>query len=60
MEMTLLGNLDPALLQNFFGTLRTTEVVVTEERVAHIKERHRRILLYLNSTAQKQCFSPIC
>ena len=40
MEMTLLGNLDPALLQNFFGTLRTTEVVVTEERVAHIKERH--------------------
>lgn len=38
--MTLLGNLDPALLQNFFGTLRTTEVVVTEERVAHIKERH--------------------
>ena len=40
MEMTLLGNLDPALLQNFFGTLRTTEVVVTEERVSHIKERH--------------------
>ena len=40
MEMTLLGDLDPALLQNFFGTLRTTEVVVTEERVAHIKERH--------------------
>ena len=40
MEMTLLGNLDPALLQNYFGALRTTEVVVTEERVAHIRERH--------------------
>ena len=40
MEMTLLGNLNPALLQNYFGTLRTTEVVVTEERAAHIRERH--------------------
>ena len=40
MEMTWLGDLDPALLQNYFGELRTTEVVVTEERIAHIRERH--------------------
>ena len=40
MEMTWLGDLDPALLQNYFGKLRTTEVVVTEERIAHIRERH--------------------
>ena len=40
IEITLIGNLDPAPLISVFGVLRTTEVVVTEERIAHIQERH--------------------
>ncbi len=40
IEMTFLGNLDPTPLEPIFGKLQTTEVVVTDERIAHIKERH--------------------
>ena len=40
MNMTVLGNIDPALLQDCFGALQTTEVIVTEERIEHIRERH--------------------
>lgn len=35
-----LGLLDPAPLQAVFGTLQTTEIIVTDERIQHIKERH--------------------
>ena len=40
IELTVLGNLDPSPLISTFGHLQTTEVVVTDERIAHIKERH--------------------
>ena len=40
IEFLSLGFLDPSPLQNVFGTLRTTEVIVTDERIAHIKEHH--------------------
>ena len=38
--MTVLGHIDPAPLTAFFGKIQTTEVVITEERIAHIQERH--------------------
>lgn len=40
IEMTVLGSLDPTPLTSTFGQLQTTEVIVTNERIAHIKERH--------------------
>lgn len=41
--MTVLGEFSPALteqLQHTFGILRTCEVVITEERAAHIRSHH--------------------
>ena len=38
--LTVLGNLDPTPLISTFVHLQTTEVIITDERIAHIKERH--------------------
>ena len=40
IEITRIGQIDPAPLQAFFGELRTVDVIVTNERIAHIQERH--------------------
>ena len=40
MGTLLLGEIESALLQGYFGELLTKEVVVTEERMEHIRERH--------------------
>ena len=40
IECTVIGNLDPTPLVTEFGALKTTEVIITEERIAHIKARH--------------------
>jgi hypothetical protein len=40
IETTLIGHIDIAPLQAVFGPLKTDEVVVTTERIAHIKEHH--------------------
>ena len=40
MGTLLLGEIESSLLQGYFGELRTKEVVVTEERMEHIRERH--------------------
>ena len=40
IERIVLGNLDPAPLTPIFGHLQTTEVIITDERIRHIKERH--------------------
>lgn len=39
-EWKTLGKIDIGLLQNQFGRLHTDEIIVTNERIAHIKERH--------------------
>ncbi|MBQ9768118.1 MAG: hypothetical protein IJW37_08455 [Lachnospiraceae bacterium] len=39
-ELRLLGKIDSAVLKKEFGRLRTDEVIVTAERINHIKERH--------------------
>lgn len=38
--LKVLGEIDERALKMEFGTLQTTEVVVTEERIKHIRERH--------------------
>ena len=39
-EYTTLGNIDPHLLEKEFGKIRTSDTIITNERMAHIKERH--------------------
>ena len=45
MGTLLLGEIESSLLQGHFGELRTKEVVVTEERMEHIRERLSSIFM---------------
>ena len=58
IEITVLGNLDPTSLSAFFGQLQTTEVVVTAERIAHIKERHPEDFLLFEQYGRETVLSP--
>lgn len=40
VKMRSLGNIDISILEKEFGKLQTNEIIVTDERIAHIKERH--------------------
>ena len=48
MGTLLLGEIESSLLQGYFGELRTKEVVVTEERMEHIRERNLKKLMEKN------------
>ena len=39
-EITLLGSINTDILKSKFGKLQTAEIIVTNERLAHIQERH--------------------
>ena len=39
-ELKVLGEIDERALRVEFGVLQTAEVIVTEERIKHIRERH--------------------
>ncbi len=39
-EILFLGNLNLSILEKEFGNLQTSEIIITNERLAHIKERH--------------------
>ncbi len=39
-ELRVLGKIEERALKAEFGALRTTDVIVTEERIRHIRERH--------------------
>ena len=58
VELTVLGNLDPSPLISTFGHLQTTEVVVTDERIAHIKERHPEDYLLFEQYGRESILSP--
>ena len=40
LEIRYLGEIDTSILEKEFGRIQTNEIVVTDERIAHIKERH--------------------
>lgn len=40
VEILSLGNINLSLLKKTFGKLQTSEIIITSERIAHIKERH--------------------
>ena len=56
--LTVLGNLDPAPLVPVFGPLQTTEVIVTDERADHIRERHPEDYLLFERYAGELISSP--
>lgn len=58
IELTVLGNLDPSPLISTFGHLQTTEVVVTDERIAQIKERHPEDYLLFEQYGRESILSP--
>lgn len=58
IELTVLGNLDPSPLISTFGHLQTTEVVVTDERIARIKERHPEDYLLFEQYGRESILSP--
>lgn len=58
IELTVLGNLDPSPLISTFGHLQTAEVVVTDERIAHIKERHPEDYLLFEQYGRESILSP--
>lgn len=39
-EILSLGVIDTSILKNEFGKIQTDEIIVTNERISHIKERH--------------------
>ena len=39
-ELRVLGKIEERALKAEFGALRTTDVIVTEERIRHISARH--------------------
>lgn len=40
VEILSLGNINISVLEKEFGKLQTSEIIVTGERIAHIRERH--------------------
>lgn len=40
IEVHAMGDVDPAHLEQEFGQMRTRQVIVTDERLQHIRERH--------------------
>lgn len=40
MTFLSLGHINTSLLEKTFGKIPTSEIIVTEERLAHIRERH--------------------
>lgn len=40
VEILFLGNINLSILEKEFGKLQTSEIIITGERIAHIKERH--------------------
>lgn len=58
INLTVLGDLDPSPLVSTFGHLQTTEVVVTDERIAHIKERHPEDYLLFEQYGRESILSP--
>ena len=39
-EIIYLGKLNTQSLENEFGKLRTNDIIITDERIEHIKLRH--------------------
>lgn len=41
--MRYIGKINLKILENVFGKIQTNEVILTEERMQHIKEKHKEL-----------------
>lgn len=58
VELRVLGEIDERTLKEEFGKLRTAEVIVTEERIKHIRERHPQDVELFDLYGQKTITEP--
>ena len=58
-EIQSLGNIDIQVLTKEFVKIQTDEIIVTNERISHIKERHPEDYNYLKNTGVKVLYLPI-
>ena len=59
--MTFLGNFSPTLIQQLeahFGALRTSEVIITDERILHIQSHHPQDYFLFEQYGRDAIFSP--
>lgn len=59
--MTVLGNFSPLLLHQLdlhFGGLHTSEVIITDERIAHIQSHHPQDYSLFEQYGREAIFSP--
>lgn len=57
-EYTSLGFIETSYLEKEFGNLQTNEIIVTQERLEHIKQRHAEDFALFDEYAAKAVSSP--
>lgn len=57
-ELRVLGKIEERALKAEFGALRTTDVIVTEERIRHIRERHPQDVTLFEQYGQETVLEP--
>lgn len=57
-EYISLGFMEPSYLEREFGKLQTNEIIITQERLEHIKQRHAEDFALFGEYAAKAIFSP--
>lgn len=57
-EIRSLGKIDIKILEAEYGEIQTDEIVVTNERLAHIKERHPQDYLLFEKYGTESVVSP--
>lgn len=57
-ELRVLGKIEERVLVAEFGALQTTDVIVTEERIKHIQERHPQDVMLFEQYGQETVLEP--
>lgn len=57
-EIQHLGKINIEVLEKEFGKIQTDEIIVTNERIAHIKERHPEDFLLFERYGKESVISP--
>ena len=57
-EIQSLGRIDIKILEKEYGKIQTDEIIVTSERIAHIKERHPEDYQLFEKYGQESVNSP--
>lgn len=58
VEIQSIGKIDTKILEGEFGKIQTDEIVVTNERIEHIKERHPEDYALFEKYGKESVVSP--